>query len=90
MQEKLQKITIFLDKNIISSYNVAINHKGEFMEMIMTGKEIREWRLSKGITQRFLANKFNIAFSTLNKIENEKISGLNSRIAITQYIQSQK
>lgn len=44
------------------------------------GEQIKEARLSLGLTQQQLASRLNMSTATINKLENGKMEGINTRL----------
>lgn len=59
------------------------------MEKVLRGSEIRSIRESKGISQKFLADKINIKAPNLSKIEKGDRVGYKARLHLTNYLFSE-
>jgi putative transcriptional regulator len=55
----------------------------------VTGRDVRELRTTKGMSQRELANALGVSRQTINSIENEHyVPSLRLAIAIARFFQS--
>jgi putative transcriptional regulator len=55
----------------------------------VTGRDVRELRATKGMSQRELANALGVSRQTINSIENERyVPSLPLAIAIARFFQS--
>jgi putative transcriptional regulator len=55
----------------------------------VTGRDVRELRATKGMSQRELANALGVSRQTINSIENEHyVPSLRLAIAIARFFQS--
>ncbi len=59
------------------------------MEKVLSGNEIRIIRESKGISQKYLADKINIKAPNLSKIEKGLRVGYKARASLTNFLFSQ-